>query len=106
MQAYFTDILLVPSGHPLNVRVKPASTSAVLAWDPPDPQHQNGVIMQYSIAYLGEEVSASGNGSRVFQMIDLIPLKQYSVLIAAVTSNGTGPATVFNFTTMPKGIQP
>ena len=70
------------------------SRSAILAWDPPLPEEQNGVIINYVINVTEAD---SGVSFQLFStnttllVESLFPFTTYNLLIAASTSVGTGP---------------
>ncbi|KAK7084454.1 putative aminophospholipid-translocase, partial [Halocaridina rubra] len=90
----------VPSGEPQNVAVEAASSrNLILRWEPPAPEDQNGVITGYKIRYkekgkAGSTKTKTTDGNRrLFALTDLKKSTQYSIKLAALTVNGTGPAT-------------
>ncbi|XP_068225659.1 neogenin isoform X5 [Palaemon carinicauda] len=90
----------VPSKEPQNVAVEPASSrSLILRWEPPPRKHQNGVITGYKIRYKergkpGSTKTKTTDGNRrLFALNELKKSTEYSIKLAAMTVNGTGPAT-------------
>ncbi|KFM76351.1 hypothetical protein X975_12770, partial [Stegodyphus mimosarum] len=88
-----------PSDTPQNVTIEAASSSTVIVrWEPPPKESQNGVIMGYKIRYKlkgsrrGDTVTTDGN-RRLYALTGLEKGAQYSIKIAALTINGSGPAT-------------
>ncbi|XP_074958198.1 roundabout homolog 2 isoform X8 [Phalacrocorax aristotelis] len=71
------------------------STSISISWDPPPPDHQNGVIQEYKIWCLGNETRFHINKTvdaaiRSVVIGGLYPGIQYRVEVAASTSAGVG----------------
>ena len=87
--------ILAPSGPPLNIRTTSRSASSLsFAWDPPDTNKQNGVIISYTAC-----VSHSENGpcfqifitnERKWLVGDLNPSTKYYVRVLASTKVGHG----------------
>ncbi|KAK4309382.1 hypothetical protein Pmani_018962 [Petrolisthes manimaculis] len=93
----FSDI---PSKEPQNVTAEAASSrSLIIRWEPPPAEHQNGVITGYKIRYkergkTGSAKTKTTDGNRrLFALTDLKKSTQYSIKLAAMTVNGTGPYT-------------
>ena len=87
----------VPTASPRNfVSANISSRSAVLTWDPPPPEHQNGNITQYII---NATVVQSSERLQFFSestslVVDtLTPYRTYILFVAASTSVGIGPFT-------------
>ena len=75
-------------------------------WNPPPEESQNGIIIHYSLSV---SVSESGNrfdivinGEIAVTLVDLHPYYEYSYIIAAATSIGTGPFSEQNSIRMPQ----
>ncbi|XP_077483967.1 neogenin protein frazzled isoform X9 [Amblyomma americanum] len=88
-----------PSDVPQNVSLEAASsTSIIIRWEPPPKESQNGIITGYKIRYKlkgsrrGDTITTDGN-RRLYALSGLEKGAQYSVKIAALSVNGTGPAT-------------
>ncbi|XP_061213702.1 roundabout homolog 2 isoform X14 [Neopsephotus bourkii] len=88
-----------PSAPPQSVTVLTVgnhnSTSISISWDPPPPDHQNGVIQEYKIWCLGNETRFHVNKTvdaaiRSVIIGGLYPGIQYRVEVAASTSAGVG----------------
>ncbi|XP_040836565.1 roundabout homolog 2 isoform X1 [Ochotona curzoniae] len=88
-----------PSAPPQSVTVLTVgsqnSTSISVSWDPPPPDHQNGIIQEYKIWCLGNETRFHINktvDSAIRSVIigGLFPGIQYRVEVAASTSAGVG----------------
>ena len=88
----------VPSETPQNVTLeKVGGTSLIVRWEPPPVEHQNGIITGFKIRYKtsrgkGEIITTDGN-HRSYTITNLSKGETYLVKIAALTVNGTGPAT-------------
>ena len=87
---------IVPSSPPVNVTVMSAHPGSLdLSWQPPPEIDQNGPITGYEIQYTRvgstgtmDEVISSRN---MYTITELLPFVNYSVIMAAITVNGTGP---------------
>ncbi|XP_015197410.2 roundabout homolog 2 isoform X3 [Lepisosteus oculatus] len=88
-----------PSAPPQSVTVLMVgnhnSTSISISWDPPPPDHQNGIIQEYKIWCLGNETRFHVNKTvdaaiRSVLIGGLYPGIQYRVEVAASTSAGVG----------------
>ncbi|XP_040606514.1 roundabout homolog 2 isoform X7 [Mesocricetus auratus] len=88
-----------PSAPPQSVTVLTVgshnSTSISVSWDPPPPDHQNGIIQEYKIWCLGNETRFHVNKTvdaaiRSVVIGGLFPGIQYRVEVAASTSAGVG----------------
>ncbi|XP_066478489.1 roundabout homolog 2 isoform X3 [Tiliqua scincoides] len=88
-----------PSAPPQSVTVLTVgnhnSTSISISWDPPPPDHQNGIIQEYKIWCLGNETKFHVNKTvdaaiRSVVIGGLYPGIQYRVEVAASTSAGVG----------------
>ncbi|XP_053421119.1 roundabout homolog 2 isoform X4 [Nycticebus coucang] len=88
-----------PSAPPQSVTVLTVgshnSTSISVSWDPPPPDHQNGIIQEYKIWCLGNETRFHINKTvdaaiRSVIIGGLYPGIQYRVEVAASTSAGVG----------------
>ncbi|XP_041439293.1 roundabout homolog 2 isoform X3 [Xenopus laevis] len=88
-----------PSAPPQSVTVMTVgnnnSTSISISWDPPLPDHQNGLIQDYRIWCLGNETRFHINKTvdaaiRSVVIGGLFPGIQYCVEVAASTGAGTG----------------
>ncbi|XP_071534038.1 neogenin isoform X3 [Panulirus ornatus] len=95
----------VPSREPQNVTVEAASSrSLIITWEPPPTEHQNGIITGYKIRYRYKErgitvspkTKTTDGNRRLFALTDLKRSTQYSIKLAALTVNGTGPYTHWN----------
>ena len=71
-----------------------SSTSYSFSWSAPPPEHQNGVIISYSIVLTavngGSTLYFTANDTQ-FTATGLKPYTIYSCVVAAQTSIGTGP---------------
>ena len=85
----------VPSGSPQAFNASATSpSSAVLTWQPPPFDEQNGMILSYVINVT--IVETGGNfllfsNSTTLTVTTLKPFRTYICIIAAQTSVGTGP---------------
>ena len=89
--------IAVPSGPPTNFLVRADTTrSLVLSWDPPQQQHQNGIVRQYIVTITLNNsaqitnFTTTANSYRV--MAPIKPFRTYLCSVVAETI-GTGPAT-------------
>ena len=86
----------VPDSAPINIMVMSAHPGALnVSWDPPPEIDQNGPITGYVIRYSRvesnitmDEIITSGS---IYRITELLPFVNYSVEIAAINVNGTGP---------------
>ncbi|XP_053387197.1 neogenin-like [Mercenaria mercenaria] len=92
-----------PSDVPQNFTLETASsTSIVVRWQPPKPEHQNGKITGYKIRYKkkgakkGLTVTTAGDRD-LYALTDLKKDTIYQVRISAQTVNGSGPPTDWLF---------
>ncbi|XP_022254822.1 neogenin-like, partial [Limulus polyphemus] len=88
-----------PSEPPQNVTVEASSsTSLIVRWEPPPKESHNGIITGYKIRYKvrgsrrGETITTDGN-RRLYAITGLERGGHYSVKIAALSVNGSGPPT-------------
>ena len=101
----------VPSGPPLNFSAETTSPwSLSFSWEPPYPEHWNGILLGYVInvttAYTGATVQLfSGMAASTFSGNGLFdPYTVYECSIAAFTQVGTGPdSTVVTVRTLEYG---
>lgn len=82
------------------------SRTLTLSWSPPSEDSRNGIVTQYVV-----NVSVSETGQRFQQIVEgvgtvtlnnLHPYYEYTYVIAAATSVGTGPFTVRDSIRMPQ----
>lgn len=96
-------VCLAPSESPQNVTLEKVNggTSLIVRWEPPPREQQNGILTGYKIRYKqpdqrdrrrGEIITTDGN-RRSHTIENLKKGEVYMVKIAALTVNGTGPAT-------------
>ncbi|KAM9461509.1 neogenin 1a isoform 4-T4 [Clarias gariepinus] len=89
----------VPSAAPQNMTVEVLNSKSIMVrWQPPPADAQNGEIVDYKIRYKkGTRKSEPLEMTTVNQLSKLIDGLQrgteYSVRVAAITVNGSGPAT-------------
>ncbi|CAM4531933.1 unnamed protein product [Leuciscus chuanchicus] len=89
----------VPSAPPQNMTVEVLnSKSIMIRWQPPPADAQNGEIIGYKIRYRKgtrkSEVAEITSGSQLYQLIDGLQRgTEYMLRVAAISVNGTGPAT-------------
>ncbi|XP_045548619.1 netrin receptor DCC isoform X5 [Salmo salar] len=88
----------VPSGPPQNISLEVVlSRSIKVSWQPPPPNSQNGFITGYKLRYRktgrrGDQEAIEPNNFW-YLFTGLEKGSQYSFQIAAMTANGTGPAS-------------
>ncbi|KAK0424070.1 hypothetical protein QR680_008482 [Steinernema hermaphroditum] len=89
-----------PSGPPTSVRAEAVDMSSIqLRWEPPTPEHRNGRITGYRLKYKTKLRGSKGNTLVVdgdikdHTITNLDPGSSYTIRIAAVNQNGTGPYT-------------
>lgn len=95
---------VAPSGYPQNFTAMATTPrSAVLTWDPPQEEHRNGIIVNYTIditvASSSESLQVYSSTNRL-TLSTLRPYRTYFCVISASTVIGRGPpSTVFTLTT-------
>lgn len=66
-----------------------------MTWQPPPPEHQNGIITAYIVNVSLEDnetlVQHYTTSSLSVTLVGLLPFSTYMVLVAAETSVGRGP---------------
>ncbi|PIK57536.1 putative receptor-type tyrosine-protein phosphatase F [Apostichopus japonicus] len=85
-----------PSDPPANVLQNGSSTTELtFYWDPPPCESQNGVIKNYSYQLLqcNKTITEGTTESQLVVLVDLIPFTEYSFMVAASTSEGSGPVS-------------
>ena len=97
----------VPSDVPLDIQAIPAdSQTLILTWSAPSEDVRNGVITQYavniSVSETGERFQRIVNGIETLSLSNLHPYYEYTYIIAAATSVGTGPFSVRSSVRMPQ----
>ena len=85
----------VPSSSPLDVMVESQNPASLLvSWQPPLEENHNGQIIGYKIQYTKDGSSNMNvnvtNGTN-HTISALVAYVNYSVIVAAITVNGTGP---------------
>ena len=85
-----------PSAAPLNVTVTTVNPSSLeVSWQPPPVQDQNGVITGYMLQYTrvgtSDTMSVTVTSGTTRTISRLVAFVEYSVEVAAMTVNGTGP---------------
>uniref|UniRef100_A0A8C9SYX9 Contactin-3 n=1 Tax=Scleropages formosus TaxID=113540 RepID=A0A8C9SYX9_SCLFO len=86
-----TTLADVPSAPPQNISIEVVySRSIKISWQPPPPNAQNGFITGYKIRH---RKTALSDSQITFCFSGLEKGSQYSFQVAAMTANGTGPAS-------------
>ncbi|XP_058521434.1 neogenin isoform X6 [Ochotona princeps] len=90
----------VPSAAPQNLSLEVRNSKSILVhWQPPPPTTQNGVISGYKIRYRkasrkSDVTETLVAGTQLSQLIEGLDRgTEYNFRVAALTVNGTGPAT-------------
>ncbi|XP_075753677.1 neogenin isoform X3 [Pelodiscus sinensis] len=89
----------VPSAAPQNLSLEVRNSKSIMMhWQPPPTGTHNGQITGYKIRYRKasrkSDMTESIGGTQLFQLIEGLERgTEYSFRVAALTSNGTGPAT-------------
>lgn len=82
------------------------STTLSLNWSAPAESSRNGLIVQYvvniSVSETGERFQRTVDGTGAVTLTGLHPYYEYSYVIAAATSVGTGPFSVRRSVRMPQ----
>lgn len=92
----FSDI---PADPPQNVSLEAASSSSLIVrWEPPPKESQNGIITGYKIRWRPRgkghsEILTTDGSRRLYAVTGLKKDQDYQIKVAAMTVNGTGPAT-------------
>ena len=85
----------VPSSSPLDVIVESHNPASLLvSWQPPLEINHNGLIIGYNIQYTRfglSNMSVNVISGTNYTISALDALVNYSVIVAAMTVNGTGP---------------
>ena len=86
----------VPAASPQSIQsVTINSSSALMTWQPPPPEHQNGIITAYVVSVLFEDndttVQQYTTSSLSVTLEGLHPFSTYMVAVAAETGVGRGP---------------
>ena len=86
----------VPSSPPQNIMVTSVyPASLVLLWQPPPMIDHNGAITGHMIQYTrigsSDMMSVTVNSGTTYTISGLVAHVDYSVIVAAVNVNGTGP---------------
>ena len=87
----------VPSAPPQNVTVVSIlPNSFSLTWEPPDIEHQNGIILEYTVTTVNDNMTNITQLSTATNAVvsNLRPFTVYEVTVAAHTSVGRGPFSV------------
>ncbi|KAI3361747.1 hypothetical protein L3Q82_001956 [Scortum barcoo] len=103
----------VPSAPPQNITLEVVlSRSIKVSWQPPPRSTQNGIITAYRIKYRktgrrGDQEAIEPNNFWFYDRVDagvkgLEKGSQYSFQVAAMTANGTGPASDWYTTETPE----
>ena len=95
-----------PTASPENIIaiIGPSSSSTVMIrWNPPPLKDQNGIIIGYTIKLVRQLRNQQDSGQTIRIRIDketsttisnLTPSTNYTIIIAASTSAGTGPYSI------------
>ena len=86
----------VPSSPPRDVMVESYNPSLLMvSWQPPLARHHNGPITGHVIQYTrvgsSEMMSVNVTSGTTHTISGLVGYVNYSVIVAAMTVNGTGP---------------
>ena len=86
----------VPASSPHNITVTSINPASLgVSWNPPLKIHHNGLITGYVIQYTrvgsSDTMSVNVTSGTTHTISRLAVLTQYSVIMAAMTVNGTGP---------------
>ena len=86
----------VPTAFPQAIQTMIVNSSAVLVtWQPPPPEHQNGIITAYvvSVSLAGKDTTPQyyTSSSLSLTLVELLPFSTYIIAVAAETDIGRGP---------------
>jgi len=93
-------IILVPDGPPFNITLMDADPAMLsVAYSPPEERSRNGDVIGYMIRYTILDTSVSqvmnvndsSEDSQTSVLSGLVAFTDYSIEVAAVNVNGTGP---------------
>jgi len=88
------DISIAPSSPPQSVTVTAVDPSSLrITWQQPPAIDHNGPLTGYQIRYgrVGTSTSTASTSSTSYTLTGLTAYVQYSVQVAAINSDGTGP---------------
>ena len=84
----------VPSSPPQDVRVESYNpASLMVSWQPPLARQRNGpntYVIQYTSVETGDMMSVNVASGTTYTISGLVAYVNYSVIVAAMTVNGTG----------------
>ena len=89
----------IPADPPQNVSLEAASSKSIIVrWEPPPKESQNGIITGYKLRWRRKgkgksEIVTTDGSRRLYAISGLKNDRDYQIKIAAMTVNGTGPAT-------------
>lgn len=97
----------MPSDVPLDIQATPVdSATLMLTWNAPSADSRNGLIVQYvvniSVSETGQRFQRIVSGTGTITLTNLHPYYEYTYIIAAATSVGTGPFSVRSTIRMPQ----
>ena len=86
----------VPTASPQNVESMTVnSTTILMTWEPPPPEHQNGIIIAYVVNVSVEDndiiPQQYSTSALSVALVGLHPYSLYMVAVAAQTGVGRGP---------------
>ena len=82
-----------------------STTSLLLSWELPVPEHQNGIILQYHVNIRTLNTNSSENmvaRNTSITLSDLHPFYTYEMMVAAESSVGVGPYSQIASRSMPE----
>ena len=89
----------VPSSPPQNIMVKSVNRASLnVSWQPPSDIDQNGPLTGHVIHYtrveLSDMMSINVTSGTTYTISGLVAFVNYSVRVAAMNVNGTGPFSI------------
>ena len=97
---------LAPTSPPNNLRITTVTpTSISLSWEAPDVSEQNGVLLNYTIAYSvqSEPVIERTTPDTEITLRDLEEFTEYDITVSASTAEGVGPVAEITQRTLEDG---
>ena len=107
---------LVPSSAPTNLTTNASSSTSILVhWNSPQMDFWNGVLLSYTLYYYGHEldtsirtvdiqIQGSNHSDQEYSIVGLQEYTRYKVIVASVTSIGSGTGASSTVRTLQAGL--